>query len=134
MVQFLTGNHQIDVIQKLLLCNSLSLTYPTIIEPLLHTPVFAVGRVFECSAWLTGLTGDIYWLQTPFTESGWCENHLLHGGHPLVFRSYNFEELSDTPLIQEDHAIMSFITDNSDRYALLNIATQGVHMWDIRAR
>ena len=51
-----------------------------------------------------------------------------------MFRSYNFEELSDTPLIQEDHAIMSFITDNSDRYALLNIATQGVHMWDIRAR
>ena len=29
---------------------------------------------------------------------------------------------------------MSFITDNSDRYALLNIATQGVHMWDIQAR
>ena len=49
-------------------------------------------------------------------------------------RSYNFEELSDTPVIQEDHAIMSFITDNSDRYALLNIATQGVHMWDIQAR
>ena len=51
-----------------------------------------------------------------------------------VPRSYNFEELSDTPVIQEDHAIMSFITDNSDRYALLNIATQGVHMWDIQAR
>jgi len=55
--------------------------------------------------------------------------------HP---RSYNFEELSDQPLIQEDHspnhAIMSFITDQTDRYALLNIATQGVHMWDIRAR
>ena len=54
--------------------------------------------------------------------------------YPHVPRSYNFEELSDTPVIQEDHAIMSFITDNSDRYALLNIATQGVHMWDIQAR
>ena len=54
--------------------------------------------------------------------------------YPHFPRSYNFEELSDTPVIQEDHAIMSFITDNSDRYALLNIATQGVHMWDIQAR
>lgn len=60
--------------------------------------------------------------------------HILAADTHHRVRSYNFEELSDTPVIQEDHAIMSFITDNSDRYALLNIATQGVHMWDIQAR
>lgn len=64
--------------------------------------------------------------------------HILAADTHNRVRSYNFEELSDQPLIQEDHspnhAIMSFITDQTDRYALLNIATQGVHMWDIRAR
>lgn len=59
------------------------------------------------------------------------KNILAADTHHRV-RSYNFEELSDQPLLQEDHAIMSFITDQTDRYALLNIATQGVHMWDIR--
>eukprot|EP00091_Calanus_sinicus_P003524 TRINITY_DN13691_c0_g1_i1.p1 TRINITY_DN13691_c0_g1~~TRINITY_DN13691_c0_g1_i1.p1 ORF type:complete len:177 (+),score=41.18 TRINITY_DN13691_c0_g1_i1:158-688(+) len=54
--------------------------------------------------------------------------------HHHRLRSYNFEELSDQPQIQEDHPIMSFTTDQTDRYALLNIATQGLHMWDIRAR
>jgi len=49
-------------------------------------------------------------------------------------RSYNFEELSDQPLLQEDHAIMSFTIDQTDRYALLNIATQGLRIWDINAR
>ena len=60
--------------------------------------------------------------------------HILAADTHHRIRSYNFEELSDQPVLEEDHAIMSFITDNSDRYALLNIATQGVHMWDIRAR
>lgn len=34
--------------------------------------------------------------------------------------------------IQEDHSIMSFTVDSSDRYALLNLATQGLHMWDLK--
>jgi len=46
-------------------------------------------------------------------------------------RSYNFDELTDQTIIQEDHAIMSFTIDQSDRYALLNIANMGVHLWDI---
>ena len=29
---------------------------------------------------------------------------------------------------------MSFTVDQSDRYALLNIATQGLRMWDLRSR
>jgi len=49
-------------------------------------------------------------------------------------RSYNFEELSEQPVLQEDHPIMSFTVDQSDRYALLNIATQGLRMWDLRSR
>ncbi|KAG1693958.1 WD repeat-containing protein 26 [Nymphon striatum] len=46
-------------------------------------------------------------------------------------RTYNFEELTDSNVIQEDHAIMSFTCNNTGRLALLNIATQGVHMWDL---
>jgi len=60
--------------------------------------------------------------------------HILAADTHHRLRSYNFEELSDQPQIQEDHAIMSFTTDQTDRFALLNIATQGLHMWDIRAR
>jgi len=60
--------------------------------------------------------------------------HILAADTHHRLRSYNFEELSDQPLIQEDHAIMSFTTDQTDRYALLNVATQGLHMWDLKAR
>ncbi|ELT95066.1 hypothetical protein CAPTEDRAFT_161952 [Capitella teleta] len=47
-------------------------------------------------------------------------------------RTYNFEELTDEHLIQEDHPIMSFTLDDTGRLALLNVATQGVHLWDIK--
>ena len=60
--------------------------------------------------------------------------HILAADTHHRIRSYNFEELSDLPLIQEDHAIMSFTLDDTDRYALLNIATQGLRMWDMRSR
>jgi WD40 repeat protein len=49
-------------------------------------------------------------------------------------RSYNFEELTDAQILQEDHGIMSFTLDENDRYALLNIANQGLHLWDIEER
>jgi len=49
-------------------------------------------------------------------------------------RSYNFEDLSDASVLQEDHGIMSFSVDDSDRYALLNVADQGLHMWDIEEK
>ena len=40
-------------------------------------------------------------------------------------RSYNLEdEQSDKTMIQENHGIMTFTIDESDRYALLNIASQ----------
>jgi len=69
-----------------------------------------------------------------------CLSYRSDGRHILAadthhrLRSYNFEELADQPTIQEDHSIMSFTIDQTDRYVLLNIATQGVHMWDITER
>ena len=47
-------------------------------------------------------------------------------------RGYNFEESTDTHLIQEDHPIMSFTLNDTGRLALLNVATQGVHLWDLQ--
>ncbi|XP_050299546.1 WD repeat-containing protein 26 [Anthonomus grandis grandis] len=46
-------------------------------------------------------------------------------------RGYVFEDLADQQLIQEDHPIMTFTVDKNDRLALLNVATQGVHLWDL---
>jgi len=46
-------------------------------------------------------------------------------------RSYNFDDLTDQTIIQEDNAIMSFTIDQTDRYVLLNIASSGCHLWDI---
>lgn len=34
--------------------------------------------------------------------------------------------------IQEDHAILSFTVSSSGKMALLNVATQGVHLWDLQ--
>ncbi|XP_067119532.1 WD repeat-containing protein 26-like isoform X1 [Centruroides vittatus] len=49
-------------------------------------------------------------------------------------RGYNFEELTDFNIIQEDHSIMSFTSDKTGRLALVNVATQGVHLWDLEDR
>jgi len=60
--------------------------------------------------------------------------HILAADTHHRVRSYNFDDLSDQPVIQENHPIMSFTVDKTDRYALLNIATQGAHLWDINDR
>ncbi|XP_074661066.1 WD repeat-containing protein 26-like [Tubulanus polymorphus] len=49
-------------------------------------------------------------------------------------RGYNFDELTDFNMLQEDRPIMSFTLDDTGRLALLNVATQGVHLWDIKDR
>ncbi|XP_042880842.1 WD repeat-containing protein 26-like isoform X2 [Penaeus japonicus] len=49
-------------------------------------------------------------------------------------RGYHFDEVQDHNIIQEDHSIMSFTLDNTGQYALLNVANQGVHLWDLRNR
>ena len=46
-------------------------------------------------------------------------------------RAYSFEDLQDSSVLQEDHAIMTFTVSPCGRLALLNVATQGVHLWDL---
>ncbi|XP_039284126.1 WD repeat-containing protein 26 isoform X2 [Nilaparvata lugens] len=65
----------------------------------------------------------------------WCRSDgktvLAADTHHRV-RSYNFDELSDATVLQEDHPVMTFSVNKADRLALLNVATQGVHLWDLR--
>ncbi|KAJ3597333.1 hypothetical protein NHX12_000861 [Muraenolepis orangiensis] len=49
-------------------------------------------------------------------------------------RAYNFEDLTDRNIVQEDHPVMSFTVSKNGRLALLNVATQGVHLWDLQDR
>jgi len=60
--------------------------------------------------------------------------HILAADTHHRLRCYNFDDLSDQTVIQENHAIMSFTLDQTDRYVLLNIANQGAHLWDINER
>ncbi|XP_014671792.1 PREDICTED: WD repeat-containing protein 26-like [Priapulus caudatus] len=67
----------------------------------------------------------------------WCRNdgktvYAADTHHRI--RIYNFEELSDSQVIQEDHPIMSFTVSESGRLALLNVANQGLHLWDLQDR
>ncbi|KAL3874085.1 hypothetical protein ACJMK2_037148 [Sinanodonta woodiana] len=47
-------------------------------------------------------------------------------------RGYNFDELREIKLIEEKHPIMSFTLNDTGRLALLNVATQGLHLWDLK--
>lgn len=49
-------------------------------------------------------------------------------------RLYDFTDLTDRNLIQEEHAVMAMTVNAADSLLLLNVANQGVHLWDIRAR
>lgn len=49
-------------------------------------------------------------------------------------RGYNFDDLTDVHLIQESHPIMSFTINETGRLCLLNVATQGVILWDLKDR
>ncbi|XP_025413330.1 WD repeat-containing protein 26 [Sipha flava] len=67
----------------------------------------------------------------------WCRSDgktVLAADTRQRIRSYNFDELSDQNLIQEDrdHPIMSFTVNKTDRLALLNVVSQGVHLWDLQ--
>uniref|UniRef100_A0A8C1S8Y0 WD repeat-containing protein 26 n=1 Tax=Cyprinus carpio TaxID=7962 RepID=A0A8C1S8Y0_CYPCA len=67
----------------------------------------------------------------------WCVNDgrtvLASDTHQRI-RGYNFEDLTDRNIVQEDHPIMSFTVSKNGRLALLNVATQGVHLWDLQDR
>ncbi|XP_060738811.1 WD repeat-containing protein 26 [Tachysurus vachellii] len=67
----------------------------------------------------------------------WCVSDgrtvLASDTHQRI-RAYNFEDLTDRNIVQEDHPIMSFTVSKNGRLALLNVATQGVHLWDLQDR
>ncbi|KAG7232203.1 hypothetical protein INR49_009427 [Caranx melampygus] len=67
----------------------------------------------------------------------WCLSDgrtvLASDTHQRI-RGYNFEDLTDRNIVQEDHPIMSFTVSKNGRLALLNVATQGVHLWDLHDR
>ncbi|XP_041962888.1 WD repeat-containing protein 26 isoform X2 [Alosa alosa] len=67
----------------------------------------------------------------------WClgdgRSVLASDTHQRI-RGYNFEDLTDRNIVQEDHPIMSFTVSKNGRLALLNVATQGVHLWDLQDR
>jgi len=50
-------------------------------------------------------------------------------------RSYNLEdESSDKTILSERYGIMNFTIDDSDRFALLTLREQGLHLWSIEDR
>ncbi|XP_059049602.1 WD repeat-containing protein 26 [Achroia grisella] len=62
-----------------------------------------------------------------------CQYSLPTHTHHRV-RAYDFTDLTDRNLIQEEHAVMAMTLNANDTLLLLNVANQGVHLWDIRAR
>ncbi|XP_036326209.1 WD repeat-containing protein 26 homolog [Rhagoletis pomonella] len=47
-------------------------------------------------------------------------------------RGYNFEDPgTDFDILKEPHPIMTFTVNSADRLALLNISSQGLHLWDL---
>jgi len=47
-------------------------------------------------------------------------------------RNYSFEPRNDSNLIQEQNPIMTFSVNSTNRLALLNVSSQGLHLWDLR--
>ncbi|KAG5321539.1 WDR26 protein, partial [Acromyrmex heyeri] len=64
----------------------------------------------------------------------WCRSDgrtvLAADTHHRI-RSYTFDDLGDATILQEEHPIMSFSVDRTDRLVLLNVANQGMHLWDL---
>lgn len=49
-------------------------------------------------------------------------------------RGYTNEDKNGFDILKEEHPIMSFTLNDTGRLALLNVATQGVHLWDLKDR
>lgn len=47
-------------------------------------------------------------------------------------RSYSFETHNENNMIMENNPIMTFTVNSTDRLALLNVSSQGLHLWDLR--
>ncbi|OQR69625.1 WD repeat-containing protein 26-like [Tropilaelaps mercedesae] len=101
----------------------------------------ASGTKFVCG----GTRGQFYQCDVTGQVLDHWEGVRLHGlqclsdGRTVLaadshhrIKSYNFDYMHDEHIVAEDHSIMSFTVDKSDRFALLNLAQQGLHLWDIR--
>ncbi|XP_019864282.1 PREDICTED: WD repeat-containing protein 26-like isoform X1 [Amphimedon queenslandica] len=89
------------------------------------------GQFYECSAEDGSITSSwegvrLHAIAThPYNETVYgADSHMR-------VRQYNFEDKTHSTLIKEDHPIMSLSLSKDARYALLNVASQGVHLWDL---
>ncbi|XP_014272127.1 WD repeat-containing protein 26 isoform X4 [Halyomorpha halys] len=91
------------------------------------------GQFYQCD--LSGNVLDSW--EGVRVNSLWCRSDgksvLAADTHHRI-RTYNFEDLSDANILLEDQPVVTFCVDDSDRLALLNVATQGVHLWDLEDR
>ncbi|XP_072155113.1 WD repeat-containing protein 26 isoform X2 [Bemisia tabaci] len=89
------------------------------------------GQFYQCD--LEGTVLDAW--EGVRVNCVWCRSDgktvLAADTHHRV-RSYVFDELTETNILQEDHPVMAFTVNQADRLALLNVATQGVHLWDLQ--
>src|SRR4051812_30633001 len=98
------------------------------------------GREFESSVWGTGRMGRRSWQLTRITGSeATClelKTRIITCKLPLhvTKRRAAFVQSIVSCSLKEEYAIMSFTVDPTDRLALLNVATQGVHLWDLEDR
>ncbi|KAK7576445.1 hypothetical protein V9T40_012731 [Parthenolecanium corni] len=88
------------------------------------------GQFYQCD--LEGTVLDSW--EGVRVQGLWCRSDgktvLASDTHHRI-RAYNFDELSDSNVLQADYSIMTFSVNKADRLALLNVATQGVHLWDL---
>ena len=59
--------------------------------------------------------------------------HILAADTHHRIRSYNFEELSDQPVLEEDHAIMSFTIDQVSSYHVTILILSSYHYYRLTA-
>ncbi|KAE8750615.1 hypothetical protein FOCC_FOCC002595 [Frankliniella occidentalis] len=89
------------------------------------------GQFYQCD--LEGNVLDSW--EGVRVNSLWCRSDgktvLAADTHHRV-RAYNFDDLTDYNVLQEDHPVMAFSVNSADKLALLNVATQGVHLWDLQ--
>jgi len=107
-----------------------------------------------CAAWLQdgqtfvagGVKGQFYYCDLDGHIRDTWEGirvqalHVLPDGLVLAadklnrIRTYNFKEISDSNLIQEDFPIMSFTMSKDSTQLLVSLAKQCLHLWDIKDR
>lgn len=64
-----------------------------------------------------------------------CQNDnktVLAADTLFRIRGYNLEDKTDFDILKEEHPIMSFTLNDKGCLLLLNVATQGIHLWDIK--